>query len=390
MDIQSWHQLSDDLTIRLFEHDHLWLHLIVHVVLVIMPTVFIGIFLWFLFRLRFHRLVGIVGIGIQADKSPASFYKIPNHILSFVTKYSIKQQVLLGLGALATLPITYASLELPKRIINYAISAESFADNPVSETYSQVDYLLLLCGLYLFVLLLNAALKFFLNFYKGSLAESLIRRLRLFIFQQKSTSRHTKKDSNIVPVIIQEVEPVCGFSGDSFAVPLLQGGTAITIVTFMMVQNVALGAAAITLVPLQLLIIPKFQRRINALVQKRISLVRALSKSLIAPANGAEYSSVKETNGLFLRLQELRLSLFRIKYLSKTINNFIMNLTPFFFYTIGGYLVIEGKLSMGALVASLASYKDLASSIRELFAYYQSFQDARVRYEEIYAFTNGS
>jgi len=43
---------------------------------------------------------------------------------------------------------------------------------------------------------------------------------------------------------------------------------------------------------------------------------------------------------------------------------------------------------MGALVASLASYKDLASSIRELFAYYQSYQDARVRYEEIYVFAN--
>ncbi len=66
-----------------------------------------------------------------------------------------------------------------------------------------------------------------------------------------------------------------------------------------------------------------------------------------------------------------------------------MNLTPFFFYTIGGYLVIEGKLSIGALVASLASYKDLASSIREMFAYYQSYQDASVRYHEIYEFANG-
>ena len=70
----------------------------------------------------------------------------------------------------------------------------------------------------------------------------------------------------------------------------------------------------------------------------------------------------------------------------KAINNFIMNLTPFFFYTIGGYLVIEGKLSLGALVASLASYKDLASAIRELFNYYQSLQDARIRYREIVRF----
>jgi len=388
MDLQSWHLFSDNLTIRLFDHDHLWLHLIVHVVLVIMPTIFVGIFLWILFRLGFYRLFRILGIGKRIDKTSASFYKIPDHILTFVTRYSIKQQVLLGIGALATLPITYTSLELPKRIINYAISAESYADSPVSESYTQVDYLLLLCGLYLLVLLLNGILKYFVNFYKGSLAESLIRRLRLFIYQRKSSQRRTSQNSDIVPVIVQEVEPVCGFSGDSFVVPLLQGGTAITIIAFMMVQNIALGAAAITLVPLQLLIIPRFQKKINALVQQRIGLVRSLSKNLSAPAKNAGGYSVKETNGLFLRIQGLRLKLFRVKYLSKAINNFIMNLTPFFFYTIGGYLVIEGKLSMGALVASLASYKDLASSIRELFAYYQSYQDARVRYEEIYVFAN--
>ena len=70
----------------------------------------------------------------------------------------------------------------------------------------------------------------------------------------------------------------------------------------------------------------------------------------------------------------------------KSLNNFIMNLTPFFFYTIGGFLVLEGRLSLGALVASLASYKDLAPAIRELFSYYQRIHDARLRYQEVQAF----
>ena len=390
VNFQSWHLLSDDLSIRLFDHDHLALHLIVHVVLVIMPIFLVAIFLWTFFHLSFRQLVLIARSNGKPDRTPESFYNIPNHILEFVTRYSIKQQIFLGLGALATLPVTYASLELPKRIINYAISTESYNDSPASETFTQIDYLLLLCGLYLFVLLLNGLLKYLLNFYKGSLSESLIRRLRLYIYQRKFNSRYSSKDSDIVPVIIQEVEPVCGFSGDSFAVPLLQGGTAITIIAFMMVQNVALGAAAITLVPIQLLVIPRFQKRINLLVQQRISLVRALSKNLAFSSEETEGPSVKDTNGLFVRLQELRMKLFRVKFLSKALNNFIMNLTPFFFYTIGGYLVIEGKLSMGALVASLASYKDLASSIREMFAYYQSYQDARVRYDEIYTFANSN
>lgn len=387
MEFQSWHLVSDDLTIRLFDYDHLWLHLIVHVVLVAMPTAFICIFLLLLYRLSFYHRSGYAVAIQQLDRSPDTFNKIPHSVLSFVTRYSLKQQLLLGLGALLTLPITYASLELPKRIINYGISAESYAESAASESFTQIDYLLLLCGLFLVVLLFNGVLKYFVNYYKGSLAESLIRRLRLYIYQRKINSPQDQ-EQDIVPVIIQEVEPVCGFSGDAFAVPLLQGGAALTIIAFMMVQNVALGAAAITLVPVQLLIIPRFQKRINALVQQRIILVRALSKNLSVLTRGATGYSSRETNRLFLSLQKLRLKLFRVKFLSKAINNFIMNLTPFFFYTIGGYLVIEGKLSVGALVASLASYKDLASSIRAMFAYYQSYQDARVRYHEIHKFSN--
>ena len=70
----------------------------------------------------------------------------------------------------------------------------------------------------------------------------------------------------------------------------------------------------------------------------------------------------------------------------KSLNNFIMNLTPFFLYTIGGFMVLEGHLSLGSLVASLASYKDLAPAIKELFNYYQRIHDARLRYTEVLEF----
>ena len=61
-------------------------------------------------------------------------------------------------------------------------------------------------------------------------------------------------------------------------------------------------------------------------------------------------------------------------------------LTPFFFYSIGGYLVIEGRLTLGALVAVLAAYKDFSAPLRELFRYYQSAEDVRIRYEEMLRF----
>ena len=61
-------------------------------------------------------------------------------------------------------------------------------------------------------------------------------------------------------------------------------------------------------------------------------------------------------------------------------------MTPFFFYSIGGYFVIEGTLSLGALVAVLAAYKDFSAPLRELFRYYQSAEDVRIRYSAMLEF----
>ncbi|HEX3953823.1 MAG TPA: ATP-binding cassette domain-containing protein, partial [Stellaceae bacterium] len=75
--------------------------------------------------------------------------------------------------------------------------------------------------------------------------------------------------------------------------------------------------------------------------------------------------------------------IYRRKFFVKFLNNFITQLTPFFFYSIGGYLVIRGTLSFGALVAVLAAYKDMASPWKELLDFYQQKEDSRIKYEQI-------
>ena len=56
---------------------------------------------------------------------------------------------------------------------------------------------------------------------------------------------------------------------------------------------------------------------------------------------------------------------------------------PFFFYSIGGYLVIQGQLTLGALVAALSAYKDLVSPWKELLNFYNQFMDSSIRYDAI-------
>jgi ABC-type bacteriocin/lantibiotic exporter with double-glycine peptidase domain len=88
----------------------------------------------------------------------------------------------------------------------------------------------------------------------------------------------------------------------------------------------------------------------------------------------------------FRWLQSIRFRIHERKFFMKPLNNFILQLTPFFFYTVSGVLVIEGRLSLGALVAVVTTYKDMAAPVKELFRYYQTAADIRVRYDELQSF----
>ena len=83
------------------------------------------------------------------------------------------------------------------------------------------------------------------------------------------------------------------------------------------------------------------------------------------------------------RIYEIRYEIYRRKFFIKFLNNFIDKLTPFFFFSIGGYLVIAGDLTFGALVAVLAAYKELAAPWKELLTWYQQKEDVRIKYEQV-------
>ena len=85
-------------------------------------------------------------------------------------------------------------------------------------------------------------------------------------------------------------------------------------------------------------------------------------------------------------IYDIRFESFQRKFFVKFLNNFLNQLTPFFFFSIGGYLVIRGGpdgLSVGALAAVLLAYKDLASPWKELLDFYQMHQDSKIKYEQI-------
>lgn len=361
----------------------LWMHPVLHLVLIWGPLalVALGVFRLVVWLRRRHRLRRIE--RARRPASPLPFVRgFAPGIFAFVLRWSRGQQAVLILLGLVAMPLLYATLELPKLIVNNAIESGHFPIQVYGVTLDQLDYLFMLCALYLAAVLTNGAVKFFLNVYKGRVGERLLRRLRLTIYRRWREGAGGARRGEVTPLIAQEVEPMGGFAADAFSLPMFQGGVFVTILAFMFIQDPILGAAAVTLLPVQLALIPRLQARVNRLARARVAEVRALGGQLGEEAGGANVS-VGEIARTLKRIETIRQNIHRAKFFMKALNNFLTALTPFFFYSIGGYLVIDGRLSLGALVAVLAAYKDFSAPLRELFRYYQQAEDVRIRYGEM-------
>nr|WP_281262242.1 ABC transporter transmembrane domain-containing protein [Acuticoccus kandeliae] len=287
------------------------------------------------------------------------------------------------------------TLELPKWIVNDAISGKDFPKNFFGFEMAQIPYLIGLCFVFLGLVVLNNVVKYFLNIYKGVSGERMLRRLRYMLYNyvlRFPLSRFRKvSGGEIIPMITAEVEDVGVFIGEAIATPAFQGGTLLVYIVFIFAQDPFLGAAAISLYPLQAYVIPKLQRRVILLTRERIKNIRAISERIAETVSAApdihandtaRYHLADLSDRLFVNYR-LRLAIFRRKFMIKFLNNFLNQLPPFFFYSVGGVLVIRGDMSFGALVAVLAAYKDLANPWKELLNWYQNLANVTVKYQTV-------
>ncbi len=316
-------------------------------------------------------------------------------LFRYIWKHSRRDQLILLAVTGLLFPLLYLTLELPKRIINDAIGAASPTIDLWGFTFDQVTFLAILCVAFLLAVLAHGLLKMRINTMKGVMSERMLRRFRYMLiarvlrFPQPYFERVSQGE--LVSMITAESEPMGGLMGDMISQPVLQAGQMITILTFLFLQSFWFGLAAVALIPLQAWLIPRLQRQINLLNKKRIQEVRVLAAQIGENASGA--ATLRNNGGWRYRramishqlgrLFGIRFDIYQKKFFMKFINNFIGQLTPFLFYSVGGYLVLQGSVSLGALVAALAAYKDLSSPWKELLTYYNQTQDMALRWEVI-------
>ena len=312
----------------------------------------------------------------------------------YILNHSKKDQIALVLLSLASLPLVYVTLELPKKIINL-LEGMDIPESLFGYEFDRLDFLMIFSFAFLLTVLGGGGLKYLLNVYRGALGERLLRRLRYELYARilRFPMPHFKRVSpgEIIPMITAETEPLGEFIGESFTLPVFQGGTLITYLFFIFQQDLFLGLAAVSLYPFQLYVIPRLQKRVNELAKERVATARNLSGRIGETVSGINEVHANDTSHYerahisqrLGRIYQIRFDIYKRKFFIKFLNNFIAQLTPFFFYSVGGYFVLRGDLSIGSMVAVLVAYKDLSGPWKELLRYYQRKEDVKVKYTQV-------
>jgi ABC-type multidrug transport system fused ATPase/permease subunit len=301
-----------------------------------------------------------------------------------------RQQVLICLLSFIIAGLETVPLELQRQIVNRAIGGQDAR-------------LLVILGLSFFAAtLLQGGLKYTLRLYGGAVSEDVIRNARLRLFAiatgaatpaEERVAVRSAGSGRAVSVIGPEIDDVGSFVGEGFAEPLVQVGTFLGLLGYMLVVDPLLAGVSLVLFTPQVLLLPWVQRHVNRLTRRRVRLMRSMGDAVaeataLAEPSGSEdtarHAEVKSTfETRLVEIRDTRVRLFRWQYAGKVLVNIFSHLGPLTVLMFGGYLVMAGRSTFGVIVSFVTGFERLAEPARELSGFYQLVSMTRVEYHTI-------
>lgn len=299
--------------------------------------------------------------------------RVSRELAGRILRFSPARHALTTALALASTPLLYLSFEVPKWVVNGALGGDLAALPGFLQDLSAHEALFALCAVQLVALAALSALKFATNVLSANLGERFLRHLRLEMFRKMRDGRITR-GGGTAPLLTQELEAIAGFAGSAVSLPVGQITALMTVIAFLVAQDWRLAIAAMALTPVQVFVVPVLLRRISSLKRARIGVVRGMCAK-ITGGQGLS-GAMRDARAA----QDLRFDIHRRKFAMKSVYNMIGHMTPLSYLSVGGWLVLSGDLTLGALIAALAAYREGAGPMREVFTFYIRWADARTRY----------
>ena len=302
---------------------------------------------------------------------------LPSGLYRFIWQLTSRDQLLLSLLTLLVIPLSALPLELQRRMVNEAIGTQD------------ARLLLSLASVWIAVLLSQGGLKYLINLRRGLVVEKVARDLRLRVHrltareaEPRLLSVHDPADAGLlVSMVAAEAEEVAGFVAESISKPLLQAGTIVAVLGYLIwVQPLIAGLALLLYLP-ELVIVPWQQRTINRLGRLHTRIVRRLGIQLVREELAA--GTRGGFDALVSRAFAARLASYRIKYGLTFLGNLLDALGPLAVLGFGGWLVMQGQSSVGALLVFITGFQKVGDPLDQLMGFYRTTQNALVKYQLI-------
>lgn len=299
---------------------------------------------------------------------PDGHAPMPATILGFVLRSSGRHQAALAVLSVLVFLLSAAPLELQRRVINVLVGRGAF------------ETVLWLAAAYVGVVLSEQSLKLCLNVYRGWVAENSVRRLRSLVGEYADRARRdvSGEEAGVeISMVLEEAEPIGGFTGVSLSEPLLQGGVLTSVIVYMLYLDWRMALLGLAFFLPQVLFVPLLQRAINRRAQSRILVKRGISGGLVSRLAGRGSSGERVrwgwTQDPIERVFTLNMGIYRIKFTMNLLMNMMHHLAVASALCFGGWQVLQGTIEVGTVVAVVAGlgklndpWGDLVNWAREL------------------------
>jgi ABC-type multidrug transport system fused ATPase/permease subunit len=302
-------------------------------------------------------------------------------LLSWIFTRHLKLQVLLVVIVVVAVAARVLPLEMQKRIVNEAIADANF------------DLLVTYCGVYLVAFITASGLKFFINALQTIIGQRTLADMRKALFSHivrlpMPFFRNTESGL-VVSALSTELATAGDFIGMAVAIPVTNLLTLAAFAGYLFWLNPLLAVVSFSIYPLVLILVPRLQKRVNRYNRKRVDATRNMSAKIGETVGGIHgvkgCGAYRIEDGKFAALTDalkrIRIKWNLYRFGVKVTNNLFTNFSRFLIFALGGYLALEGRLELGALVAFLSAQEKLYDPWKELIRFYQAFQTAAVTYQ---------
>lgn len=294
---------------------------------------------------------------------------LPRTIMGYVISSTAVHQAGLAALSIAAFSLSAVPLELQRRIVNGLTHQATF------------DTIAWLAVAYAGVALAEQLLKLSLNVYRGWVSETTVRRLRELVFSMTLQGHHEAAPEGAgveIAMVLEEAEPIGGFTGISISEPLLQGGILVSVVGYMLALQPWLAVIGLAFFLPQTVFVPLLQSAINKRARSRILVKRDVS-GVIAD------HPLATTSALWMldqarRIFTLNMGIYKLKYSMNLLMNLMHHLSVASAFCVGGWMVLEGHIEVGTVVAVVSGLGKLNDPWGDLVNWWREFSVVDVKY----------